>query len=124
MPILATRRLGQPLGRVRDALGALSRAPDVTGPTPPGIGPAVYDISPLLLYQLVPELECWKACAEGVLVLPSSRRSRLALPMDEDLAHAVCQASADNAVRFRNRSAIVDGRKRRRSYRRETRPFF
>jgi len=43
LPILATRWLGQLLDHVRGALGALSRAPDVTSLALPGIGPAVHD---------------------------------------------------------------------------------
>jgi hypothetical protein len=57
MPNLSARWTGRLLGHVYGELGALSRAPDVTSATSPGVGPPVHDISPLLLDQLVLELE-------------------------------------------------------------------
>ena len=67
---------------------ALSRAAYVAGAPAPCVRLSAHDISPRLEVQLVLELKSRKPRAEVIQILPGSSRWWLALPFDEQLAHA------------------------------------
>jgi hypothetical protein len=80
-----------------------------------------HDISPAVEDQLVLELESWEASAEVVEVLPTGRGGRLALPLDQHLAHTARHPGSGDLVRRRHHCAMMNwwqrwGRGWRRAY--------
>ena len=71
-----------------------------------------HDISPPVEEQLVLELEGRVLGGEGLDVFPCSRCSRLALPLDKDLAHTTRQSCLHGLLRLWNRCTMVDGGQR------------
>jgi hypothetical protein len=70
----------------------------------------VHDISPPPLdVQLVLELKLGKLVAEISHILPSCRRSRLTLPVDEHLADTSRRAEAYSVLRFWSHNPVKHG---------------
>ena len=64
---------------------------------------------PPLERQLVLELECWKLGEERINIFPCRGGSRLAFPLDQDLAYTTGQAGPDSTRRLCSHGTMVEG---------------